>query len=298
MVLHRTPGSYRFLSEQATRLSKQVTQTEQELLALKERTGLIAPESQRLVLVSRIGRLEDELLTVTSGQTAAEAELLALEEQLPRVPRTVITASTRGVPNQGADLMRGQLYALQLREQELQSRHAEEHPELKQVRRQASAARKLLRQESSSREQVTTGPNRIYEDLHLSQVRREVEAATLKARRGALVKQLAAERSALHTLTSYEVQIARLQRRLDLEISHHRKYAENLEQALIDRTLQQERISNISVVQPATYDVKPVRPRWSINLGFGLVLALTASLGLVYLRDRQSLPTGAIPSNA
>src|SRR5262249_42507374 len=60
--LNRTPGALHFLEEQTTRLRARLASAEEELRALKDRTGIASPEAQRQVLVTRIGRLRDELL--------------------------------------------------------------------------------------------------------------------------------------------------------------------------------------------------------------------------------------------
>src|SRR5262249_19209519 len=80
-----------------------------------------------------------------------------------------------------------------------------------------------------------------------------------------------------------QLRVARLQREVDLHEAHYRKYADNLEQLQIDGALEAEKISNISIVQPATYDAKPVRPRPLLNLGLGLLFALLGGLGLALL---------------
>jgi hypothetical protein len=49
------------------------------------------------------------------------------------------------------------------------------------------------------------------------------------------------------------------------------------------------RISNISIVQPATLDIEPVRPRVLINFAFGLLLAVAAGIGTALLTERLQL---------
>ncbi len=45
-------------------------------------------------------------------------------------------------------------------------------------------------------------------------------------------------------------------------------------------------MSNISVVQPATFDARAVRPRLAINLALGLLFALAAAVGVAVLCER------------
>ena len=97
---------------------------------------------------------------------------------------------------------------------------------------------------------------------------------------------MAGERERLQKLNQDQLLIARLQRDVDLQEGHYRKYADNLEQIQIDGALASERMSNISVVQPATYDAQPVRPRLFVTLGIGLLFAVVGSLALALLCER------------
>ncbi|MCC7424256.1 MAG: hypothetical protein IT428_28645, partial [Planctomycetaceae bacterium] len=58
-------------------------------------------------------------------------------------------------------------------------------------------------------------------------------------------------------------------------------YTEKLEQARIDQALASESISNVSVVQPATYSPQPVSPKKSLVLAAGLVVAVLSALGTI-----------------
>jgi uncharacterized protein involved in exopolysaccharide biosynthesis len=291
MQINRTPGAYKFLNEQATRLQSQLTATEDELRDLKNATGLLSADAQRQVLVNRIARLEDELLQTNASVATAEAEARALRDKLAAMPKTYVTARTKGFPNQAADTMRGQLYALQLKELDLLSRHPEQHPEVRLIRKQTAAAKELLQREDGEREQITSGPNRLYEEAEIALQRQDTLLAAMKARARALTSQLDRERGELKTFNTNELRIARLQRKLDLDNTHFRKYSESLEQGKIDRSLQAERISNISVVQSASYDVKPVRPRKLINAALGLFLAVSGSIGLALLAESRTRRT-------
>jgi uncharacterized protein involved in exopolysaccharide biosynthesis len=284
--LNRTPGAHQFLAEQTARQRAQLTRAEEEMRDLKNRTGLTAPDAQRQLLVNRIGRLQDELLQTAGALAAAEAEARLLREKLAGLAPTHVVGRTKGVRNEAADNMRAQLYTLQLRELELRLKHPEGHPEVERVRRQADAARDILRQEESAREQVTEGPNRVYEEAQLALLRQEPLVTSLRAKAEALRAQLDQQRGELQTFNDQCLRVARLEREIGLQESHYRRYAENLEQAQIDRALEAGRISNISIVQPPTYDPEPVRPRLPVYFGLGLLGAVLGSLALAVLAER------------
>src|SRR5262249_5440215 len=190
MQLNRTPGAHQFLAEQTARQRAQLTRAEEELRDLKSGTGLIAPDAQRPLLVNRMGRLQDDLLQTSGALAAAEAEVRLLREKLAGLAPTHVTARTKGIRNEAADNMRGQLYALQLRELELRLKHPAGHPELQRVREQAAAAAEILRREEHEREQLTEGPSRVYEEAQLALLKQEPVVTSLRAKAEALRAQL------------------------------------------------------------------------------------------------------------
>jgi uncharacterized protein involved in exopolysaccharide biosynthesis len=291
--LHRTRGAHKFFADQAARMRAQLAQTEEALRDAKKETGLFSPEAQRLALVNRVAQLQDDLLKTEALLAAGEAQAKALRSRLTAMEPTQVTAVTKGLPNEVGSSMRTQLFSLQLREKELLGRLLENHPEVLRVRQQIANAREALAREEKDRETVTTGPSKTYEDAQAALLRQETEIVSLRARADEVRRQRDREREALQALNRNEVTVARLQRDVELQTTAYRKYAENLEQAEIDQSLEADRISNINVVQPATYDDDPVRPRPVLYLVLALVVALLAAFGVAVLAENldRSLKT-------
>lgn len=291
--INRTPGSHRFLTEQTNRVRTDLTKAEDAVRALKDETGLVAPEVQRQILVDRIGRLEAELAGTAASVAATEAEIKAFKDRVAALPAAVVVGTTKGLPNQAADTMRAQLYTLQLKELELKAKYPENHPELVLTRQQTAAAIALLAKEEAAREQVTTGPNKTREEAELSLLRQEAALTSHRARAAALEGQLALERVRLKVFTGDQLRLAKLQREADLLDSHYRRFADNLERSQIDQSLEAQKLSNVSVIQPATFDVKPVRPNKLLNAAIGFLLATIGAVGLAVLLDSRA-STGSV----
>jgi uncharacterized protein involved in exopolysaccharide biosynthesis len=285
--LSRTPEARQFLTEQTARQRAELTKSEEQLRDLKTATGLLAPEAQRQLLMTRINRLQDDVLQTNGSLAAAEAESAALRDKLAGLTPTQVTSRVRGA----GDNVRGQLYTLQLRELELRQKYPDGHPEIDKVRQQAAAAQQLLAKQGHDGDQVTEGPNRLYEETQLALLRLGPQVIALKARAGALQSQLAGQQTDLKSFNDNSLRLERLARDISIEEANYRRYAENLEQAKIDRAMEAERISNISIVQPATLDIEPVRPRLMINFAFGFLLAAAAAVGAALAAERlQSRP--------
>jgi polysaccharide biosynthesis protein PslE len=278
--LNRTPGAREFLTQQTADMRTDLERREEELRDLKNKIGLVSQEAQRQVMTARVGRIEDELLQAQSEIAAAEAQVKMLQGKAASLSETDVSARTDGISNPAAAGMLQQLYALKLREQELLSRSKPGHPEVVAIHQQVEQAEALAQKEQPTRAQITTGPSRTFEEAQLSLIRQEPVLASLKSKAAALADQLAQARNELREFNNNDLRLSELQREIDLREVSYRRYSESLQQSGIDQALELQKISNINIVQPATYDPKPVRPRALLSLLLGLLLAVLGSIGL------------------
>ncbi|MFH1083559.1 MAG: GumC family protein [Pseudomonadota bacterium] len=283
--VHRTRGSYEFFNQQTDQLRNSLVQAEENLREIKNKTGIASLDEQRRALVKRIGDLEQELEGTESSLAASKAKVQVLRETLSGLPETLVTQETVGTPNPGADLMRARLYDLQLKEQELLSRFTENSKQVQEVRRQIAEAQGLLDKEERTRTQTTKGLNEAHKQVKLALVTEEATFSSLEAKAREQRAQLSSSRGELKWVNDSEMRLAQAQRGKDIQEANYRKYYEKLEQARIDNALEIEKISNISVVQPATYPAKPVRPRKALNLALGLFLGIFGGLGLAFFSE-------------
>ena len=108
---------------------------------------------------------------------------------------------------------------------------------------------------------------------------------SLLARHQALdpqVRQLEAE---ANQLNGVEFQIRELERSADIQDKNLRKYQENLELARINSALENEQITNLTILQDALPPEVPVSPQTKRNLLLGALLGLLAGLGLAFTRE-------------
>jgi len=283
--LNRTPNAHQFLEQQTDRLRVQLTQSENELKKLKQETELVSSDSQSALLVGRINRLQDELLATETLAAATKTEVEALREKLSSLSEKQVSAVTSGLNNTAADGMRQLLYGLQLQEKKLAAEYTDEHVALKNIREQIIHAKAILNEEKDSRSTVTEGPSRAHEEINLALLRQEALLSSMESKVNTLSDQLVSTRGQLKIQIENELRIATLQRDVQLQEANFRKYVDNLEQAHIDRALETERISNINVVQAASYSEKPVGPNVVFNLAGGVIGGVFAGLGLALLAE-------------
>ena len=285
--VHRTAGSYEFFNQQTEQLRVSLAKTEENLRKVKNKTGIASLEDQRRVLLTRINDLQRESELTYSALAASEAKVRVMEKVLSDLPVTTVTGETGGVGNHGADLMRSKLYELKLKEQDLLSRYTEKSISVQEIRRQIVEAEALIAKEESTRTQVTKGLNEGYSRAQLDIFAEKGTLASLQAKAKVLRDQLANARAELTLLNDNEVQIAELQRQLNIQEANYRKFSQNLEEARVGHALNLGKISNISVVQPPTYPLRPVRPRKTLNLALGVLLGMLGGIGLAFFSEHM-----------
>ncbi len=283
--LNRTSGAYEFFSEHTKRLRDELERLEEQLRDLKTSTGLASVGQRREQIVTRIGRLEDDLLGVEAARSETQAKVDALRAKLAALPKEQIVETNTGIGNTGTDLIRERFFALQVQEKEAATIYTEEHPKLKAIREQLAEAERILTQQEPTRTEVTTSPDTTYEQTRLALVAEEPALESLVAKCATLQSQLTTERASLATLNANETRIAQLQRETELREAEYRKYATNLEEARIDQAMETQRMSNISVVQPASLQPRAVRPRKAMNLALGFLVAACAAFGVALLAE-------------
>jgi uncharacterized protein involved in exopolysaccharide biosynthesis len=278
--LNRTSGAHEFLAEQTSTLRQRLARAEEELRQWKDKTGLTDPAAQRDLMVKRIARVEEEMAQKSASIAALQTRVRRTREILDKLPSTEVANEKSGVSNQGSDLMRQQFYNLQVQEQAAAAKYTEQHPTLRELREQTAAAHRLFEEEQRTRNETTTAPGRRYEQAQLTLLSDEPLLASYESEASTLRDQLARLNRELKTFNENDLRMAALQREVDLSAASYRRYAESMEQARIDEALQRERISNISVVQPATLEIKPVKPRVAWNLLLGFIAGLAGGVGV------------------
>ena len=283
--VHNTPGSFEFFTKETDQFRGALAKVEENLKELKNRTGVASLTEQRGILLTRIGRLQQESEETESALATSNAKVKALENSLAQLPKTMVLQETTGNPNQGVDLMRARLYELELKEQDLLSKYTETSKPVQEVRRQLAEAKTLLGREDPARKQVTQGLNEAHKQIELALLAERANLSSLRARAGEQRTQFVAAKGELNAINNSEVSLSQAQREMGIQEANYKKYFEKLEQARIDHALEMVKISNISVVQPATYPIRPVRPKKLLNIVLGLFLGIFGGIGLAFISE-------------
>ncbi len=286
--VNRTEGSQDFFEVQSSQLREKVEGLEQALRDLKNSAGIANLPSQRELRLQQIANLQNTLLETEATLSASTAQMQSQQAALKRTPEIITTSQITGMPHSALDAMRDQFFSLQVREKELLSKYDAGHPLAVAMHQQVAALQAVIDKEPV-KPQVAQGVNPVHQDVQLAYLKAESTVAARQAQAKILRVQISQAQQELTRLNNQEVDIARLEREIELETANYKKYSEHLEQARIDHELETQNISNLNVLQPPTYSITPTHPRRLLNLGLGLVGALASSLAVgLFLEERRS----------
>ena len=286
MRIHRNADSRPFFAEQQERLRDQLDESLEAVRRAKNEMGLSSVDQRRATLEAKFSAVELDRLSTQQQMATAQARIVDLERQLAAVPERLV-ATKKSVPNQGADLLRDQLYALQVKAMDLQARYNDAHPLVQSVQDQLNEAKQVMEQQAAERLETTDNINLIHRELSLDLKRESAVLAGCKARLSELDEQKKIVLDELRGLNEHELKIDQLSRQADLARGKFFQYAENMEEARIDKELESQKINNVGIVQPATLAEKPVSPSKPL-LAVAVLILATAGTGALVLASEQS----------
>ncbi len=275
MEVHYWKGSYDFFIEQTEKLRNELNDNEESLAELKSKTGIASLDEQRTIILTRIGDLQREMDLNNTALAATRAKVQALERITSDLPEMV--ENSRAVNT----YMQNNLFTLRLEEQDLLSKYTAENIKVKEIRRQIVEATKIM----NSEPQIIEGINTTNRQLQLDLFTERANLDSFQSRAIELNNQIENAKTEISQINENEIKIVQLKRERDLLETNFLKYSDNLEQGRIDQALQNEKISNIRIIQEPTYPMKPILPRKRLNLSLGLFLAFFGSIGFAFFSE-------------
>ncbi|MEM7455499.1 MAG: hypothetical protein AAF456_14195 [Planctomycetota bacterium] len=281
--IHRPEGAMEFMQRQADEFLALLQQKEAELETFKIETGMVSSEMLKGEIVSRIAAIRSQLRDAEVEVNALDVEVERLRSGLETLPPTTIVQETRGAGNDGADGMRQLLYEQEMQLADLSAKHTQNHPSVIRARDAVETSRSILQRVEEGRTEFVRGSNPVHAEIQIELLKKEPLLQAAKGKLLTLQQSLEDEMSSLETFSRNERKFKQLTRDLELEDLNYRQYMRNLAQVTVDQSLEQSRLSNISVSQAASYSEKPVRPNKLVNLIIGLTLATFGSFGTAIL---------------
>ena len=320
--VYQSPQAVAFFDDETRTAAARLEKAEQALKSYSSQAGVSVlglsgdPQSlgaEKEVVLQRLAGFETQL-GETRVQIQQQAErVAALEAELVGEPER-LRSSLRLNQDPTTEELEKALVVLQLKRDALVQDFTPDNRQVRDVDQQIQATQERLK---GAEERVTsinrTEINKVNQDLKGLLLAARADLRGARARHDSLQAQVAIHRRALEELGQKGFITEGLRREARASEDAYMLYQKKHEEARISAAMDQQKIVNVSIAQPARRPLKPVGPRKALNLLLGLLLGAMGGLGLAFaaeyldhsfttghdLEVRLGIPLlGAIPEHA
>ena len=285
--IHRNRHSGNFLSDQRDLLLEQYSKAQEGVKNAKNEYAISSVDGRRHSLETTLHSIELEKIQNLQNLTSSRAKAQELRDQLAILPERE-TSSQKSIPNEGADLLRKELYDDQIKLMDQRSRLAADHPLLVATTKRVEEAKRLMEAQENQRKETVDDINPIFRALSLDLRQQDSIVAGLLARQEALANQPNELLASLETFNRQVIELTQLEHAEQIARDKYLQYSNSLEQARIDKALEDGKISSVSVAQKATLAEKPVSPSKVLVLLGGAFMAFSSVIGLIFLSEKMN----------
>ncbi|HVT16746.1 MAG TPA: GNVR domain-containing protein [Thermoanaerobaculia bacterium] len=256
-----------FFNRQASVLSRELAQHEEDLANLRHRLGAVDLAAERESQLAMDVKLREEDAMLGRRQVELDGQIATYDRALAAAAQSRERSQTLPADPTLQDF-KSQVLRLELEQIRLESRYRDDSPLVAENRAKLDVARHALEEER--RNVLEHSPNLI--EMDRERAKCLAERAGIEERRAALADQLRRSHARLMELDGKTTESSRLQRLIRAAEEKYMMYLARGEEARIDSALDQHRFANISIVQQPAASLSPVRPK-------KLVVLLTSVVG-------------------
>ncbi len=266
--------TYRFFEEQMRIADDKLRELEHKQAEFRRREHLVSSETQLEILLTKLADYEKTLTSVRTKRIGKEAKLRVIAEQMDRAAKDVSIPSTEVSDSPSREKyiarLKGELLDMEIRRDRLLQRFKPTYDEIREIEGDIQSTKHKIKDE-------------------ITQIIREEETAikALLAEEQALEQAIAAINREVADFAKKEYEMSQISRGIDDKREVYSMLLKQREEARLSLA-RLERGVKIKIISPAVIPGKPDKPRKTMNLVLGLILAAMASLGLAFFLEMKN----------
>lgn len=282
--LHQNSVSSNFYQVQSEILRKKLEQAEAKLRSLMKQYRVSAPAKEQDMLLQQIVGLESKLNQTLTNEKETEKRIIELRRQLALIPRTIrlyeeIDNSPLIVNN-----LETKLVELEIKKQGFLAKYQEKSRVIQNIREQIQTVReKLAEQKRRQHGMNRQGINPVYQSLLEDLSRAEINLKGLKASQISQEAHLEEYKKRLGDLNWVGMEFNNLQQGIKTDRQNYQLYLTRLEESRVSNAMNAEKISNVSLLDPAKPPLNPVSPKILLNIVLSILIGGIGGLAMAFL---------------
>jgi uncharacterized protein involved in exopolysaccharide biosynthesis len=289
--VYQSPQAVAFFDEETRAAAARLEKAEQALKAYSSKAGVsvlgLPGDSQSLAaekeaVLRRLTDFERELGEARVQVQQQTERVAALEAQVAGEPER-LRSSLRLNQDPTTEELEKALVALQLKRDALVQDYTPDNRQVRDVEQQIRATQERLKGAEQRVASINrTEINKVYQDLRGQLLEARADLKGARARYDSLQAQVASHRRQLDDLGQKGLTTEGLRREAKAAEEAYLLYLKKHEEVRISAAMDQQKIVNVSIAQPAQRPLRPVAPRKALNLLLALLLGATGGLGLAF----------------
>ncbi len=284
ILLNSSSGSPAFVREQLATLSAELETKQAALKDLQEKHGISSVTLEKEATLAAVSNLDQQLTDTRIALEASQGRLDALAEALGG--RGVDAAvGPMEIANPEVVALREILNSLRAEKVRLDSIYVS-GTELRSINRQIEDTEAKIKSLPATVPRPLGGTGEVGAvDPALALEDQKIEHSGLLATKRKLEEELVAARERLKELEAHEWPLSTLENEVNRLSAKYRALQEGLDLSEAEVALDQARVSNVSVLQPATLPDEPEGPRRNRMMAMALFAGMMAGLSIAFVRE-------------
>jgi uncharacterized protein involved in exopolysaccharide biosynthesis len=280
------PGTSRFFASEAARYKNELDQAQQDLSAYQQQHQIVSLTDTEQAVDRDINDAQTELRATDAQISEASQRIDTQVRQLKSIPSRQATLQ-RTLPNDySVERLNTMLAELQNQRTSLLTKFTPGDRLVQEIDKQIadtkaalSNARQMTSQEQSS------DVNPVWQSVTGSIIQNQAERQALKARHGALEKQIGNLRGTLANTEGATVEFSTLRQKVtDLE-NNYQLYTQKRDEAQMEDAMNENRLLNVAIAQSPTFAMTPFRPKPVIDMALGTLTAMFLASFMVFFTE-------------
>jgi capsular exopolysaccharide synthesis family protein len=282
-----------FVDDQLARAAAQLSTSENELTRFKEAHGITSLQDDSREILKKMTEAEVLYNSTLAEREAAQKRLAAVRQNIAAQRKDLVPTVT-SIAGSSTQILRDKLVGLEAQQAQLVlQKYPVDHPEVVRLRQEIEQTKKTLSDEAMKLAKSTNigDPIPRIEKRLEEAVSLQIDVDGLEARGAALKQTVEDYRHWLSGLPEKEMELARLERKRDV---NQKVYMNLLERREDIRIAEAKQIPGSRVIDRPLLPVTPIEPRKALNLAMGAVLGLILGFGSGFLLESRAGRLGSM----
>lgn len=274
---------YAFYETESNKVANQIQTLRQQLQGRLKQIDSVSVEARLKNLTNQIDRITDARVHALNQLAGLWNFLNSAHDQLRNQPIEMVTSRETSLNPTQLDLKR-QLNTLQVERARLLRTYLPEAKTVQEIEQNISDLQTLSDKAATRLERAqNSAPNSLAMNVKQQIIDAELQEQQLTGQIGGYDQTLAGLRQDRDQVMTDEPELNRLTLQLTTAEKSFALYSENLEQARIDQALDTSQISNIALIELATYNPTRVFPKSLMILLFAIPAGIAVGLLTIYV---------------